>query len=120
MKLLTKEIIGKLPGPRAQENIDDPIVYVKFFHPLSNWTWFITEAWQVVVNLDGDFVAERPLKQILNSGELVEDIILFGKVIGHESEWGPVSFKELNNICVHGVKIERDKFFKPMPVSQCS
>ena len=45
MKLLTKEIISKLPklystGDKAKKDIK---VIVKFFDPCSRWTWFITE-----------------------------------------------------------------------------
>jgi hypothetical protein len=37
---LPAEIRAQLPTLYAQEKIDDPIVYVKFFTPDSNWTWY--------------------------------------------------------------------------------
>ena len=43
MKLLTAEILAKLPPLYSQENVADPMVWVKFFHPASNWTWYATE-----------------------------------------------------------------------------
>ena len=43
MKLLTKQIIDDLPPLYSQENVDDPMVVVKFFCPWSNWTWYVVE-----------------------------------------------------------------------------
>ena len=49
MKLLTKAIEAKLPGigttepEEGAEEEHDPMCHVKFFHPLSNWTWYAIE-----------------------------------------------------------------------------
>lgn len=40
MKLLTKEIRKQLPPIGAQDQAEDPTVYVKFFCPWNHWTWF--------------------------------------------------------------------------------
>ena len=43
MKLLTKEIIAKLPEMGSQENVKDPICHAKFFNPYGIGRWFIME-----------------------------------------------------------------------------
>lgn len=92
MKLLTKEILKALPALYSQENNPDPIVQVKFFHPMSNWTWYATE-------YDG------------------KDLF-FGLVDGHEKELGYFSLSELQSVKVHGLGIERDMYFIPKPLSE--
>lgn len=94
MELLTKELEGKLPKLYEQENKgDEAMVHMKFFDPCSNWTWFVTE-------FDG-----------------VDTF--FGLVIGHETEFGYFSLKELQD-CKGplGLGIERDLYFNPMPLKE--
>jgi len=94
MKLLTEEILKKLPELYSQENVEDPLVIVKFFCPWNQWTWYATE-------FDGKDV-------------------FFGKVRGHELELGYFSLSELQSVTgPGGLKIERDLHFKPVPLSQC-
>ncbi len=94
MKLLTKEIRDKLPPLYSQENVEDPIVQVKFFTPDSNWTWYATE-----------FDPKQEL--------------FFGWVVGFEKELGYFSLKEMESARgPMGLAIERDKWFKPMPLSE--
>lgn len=124
MKLITAEIKRKMPGPRAQEHVSDPIAYLKLFHPASNWTWYITEAWQEITTADGQ-ERDEPLKYTPQPGETVDRTILFGKVVGFETEIGPVTLEELENSHkgqrgMAGLPIERDRFFDPKPVSQCN
>ena len=92
MKLLTKELLKQIPKTYSQENVSMPekTLYAKFFTPWTNWTWYVAE-------YDPD---ER---------------ICFGYVEGHESEWGYFALEELEEI-KHwtGLKIERDRFFKPI------
>lgn len=93
MKLLTKEILKKIPKLYSQEHVKDPIVHVKFFVPWSNWTWFATE-------FDG------------------KDIF-FGYVIGLDSEMGYFSLSELQSVKgPFGLGIERDLYFKERPLSE--
>ena len=40
MKLLTQEILSKLPKLYSAENEEDPMVWCKFFTPDSSWTWY--------------------------------------------------------------------------------
>ena len=95
MKLLTQAIRKKLPLLYSQENRgDDALAQVKFFTPWTNWTWYATE-------FDG------------------EDLF-FGKVIGHETELGYFSLKELEEIKgPFGLKIERDLHWNPRPLKDC-
>ena len=43
MELLTEELRKQLPPLYSQEHEQDPMVYVKFFHPLTDMTWYATE-----------------------------------------------------------------------------
>ena len=92
MQLLTDEIRQKLPQLYSQEDVEDPIAQVKFFHPLSNWTWYATE-------FDG------------------EDLF-FGLVQGCEEELGYFSLSEMESIKIGGLGIERDLHFTPTPLSK--
>jgi hypothetical protein len=96
VKLLTKEIEGKMPKLYSQENVADPVVRVKFFTPDSNWTWFATEG-------------ERK----------GEDYLFFGRVDGFESELGYFALSELEAARGPlGLAIERDAWFTPKPLSE--
>jgi len=96
MKLLTKEILSKLPPLYSQENNPDPTVWVKFFDPTGSWTWYATEG-----SAEG------------------EDFYFFGLVQGFEDELGMFSLKELTKFRgKFGLGIERDRYFKPVPLSQ--
>lgn len=88
MKLLTKEIIKKLPPLYSQENNPDPLVVVKFFDPFSQWTWYAIEY--------------DPKERIF-----------FGFVVGFEEEMGYFSLDELESIG----RIERDEYWKPVRLS---
>ena len=95
MKLLTTEILKALPPLGSQEDVADPIAYVKFFSPDAGWTWYATEG-----EPEGD------------------DFLFFGYVIGHESEWGHFSMSELESFLgALGLPVERDRFFTPRPAS---
>jgi len=93
MQLLTKEIRGKLPAMGSTSNEKDPMVQAKFFTPDAQWTWFPYE-------FDG------------------EDIF-FGYVKGIENELGTFSLRELKELRgPMGLPIERDRYFKPCPLSE--
>ena len=94
MTLLTKEMKAKIPPLYSQENVSDPIAHVKFICLWSEWTWWVTE-------FDG------------------KDLF-FGKVKGFETELGYFRLSELEAVeGPGGMQIERDLFFKPVPLSQC-
>jgi hypothetical protein len=93
MKLLTKELLEKIPQLYATENEKDPTVWVKFFYPDAHWTWYGIE-------FDG------------------EDIF-FGYVVGHVPELGYFSLKELceTRAGTFHMPIERDISFTPCTLS---
>ncbi|MDD5544692.1 MAG: DUF2958 domain-containing protein [Acidobacteriia bacterium] len=96
MELLTGELRRTLPPLYAQEHVKDPIVYIKFFTPDSNWTWYATEGSEE----DGDFR-------------------FFGYVIGFEREWGYFLLSELQEARGPlGLPIERDLYFRQGPMSR--
>jgi hypothetical protein len=93
MKLLTKEIKRRLPGLHDTAQHPDPVAVVKFFTPWTNWTWYATE-------FDG---ADT----------------FFGLVEGFETELGYFSLSELEAVRgPAGLKIERDRYFEPTPLSK--
>lgn len=95
-RLLDDALRRSLPKLGQQSDISDPTVFAKFFFPASGWTWFVTE------------------------GEVdANDFLFFGYVIGFESEWGYFSLRELEEVEVSGLRIERDLYFEPMPFSKC-
>jgi len=91
-KLLTKEILKRLPKLYSQEKVKDPIVHVKFFHPLSNYTWYGLE-------FDGKDT-------------------FFGFVVGDDAGLGYFSLSELASFRVRGLGVERDMYFTPVPLSK--
>jgi hypothetical protein len=96
MKLLTEELRAHLPALYAQENEKDKMVYIKFFSPFFNWTWYVTEGSQEE-----------------------DDFIFFGYVIGFEKEWGYFSLNELQSTRVRGIPaVERDLHFAPKRQSE--
>ena len=101
MKLLTKEIIKKLPKLYSQENVSDPVCKLKFFTPTSSWTWFILEGQE---QEDGDW-------------------LFFGKFFSHlcpDGELGYFTLNELKSVKGPlGLGIERDMWFREKPLSQC-
>jgi len=98
MKLLTKEIIKRLPKLLATEGTParDKIVRCKFFTPDNNWTWYVVEGEES----EGGWV-------------------FFGWVHGLEREWGYFSLRELEQSRGPlGLPIERDMYFKPCRVEE--
>lgn len=96
MELLPADLRQALPPLYSQETNKDSIVYIKFFTPDSNWTWYATEGQEE----EGDF-------------------IFFGYVIGLEEEWGYFSLSEL--MAARGplnLPIERDLYFTQTPFSK--
>jgi hypothetical protein len=95
-KLLNEELRKALPKLREQEGSADPVVFAKFFFPAGCWTWFVTEG-----QPEGD------------------DFTFFGYVIGFEAEFGYFTLKELEEVKVKGIVIERDCYFEPSKLSAC-
>jgi hypothetical protein len=97
-KLVTKELLTKLPQLYSQEDKGlEALARVKFFSPYSNWTWYATE-------FDG------------------EDIF-FGYVEGFENELGTFSLSELDKATfkMYGVEVpavERDLHWTPKTLKE--
>mgnify|MGYP003124859391 CR=1 FL=1 len=92
MKLITKEIHNKTPQLYTQDNVEDPIVYAKFFYPYGSATWLMLELDENNETAFG-FVS-------LGLGE-------------HNDELGYFNISELQKIGV-----ERDVCFEPMKLSE--
>ena len=95
MKLLTKELLAKLPALYAQEKLgDQAIAHVKFFTPDSGWTWYATEY-------------DPETRQF------------FGLVDGLEVELGYFSLDELESVKGPvGLGIERDLYWTPKTIGE--
>lgn len=94
MKLITQQLKNSIPKLYSQEHLDikDQKIYVKFFTPDSNWTWYVTEGQE---EEDGDWR-------------------FFGVVEGFETEAGYFMLSELMEARGPlGLKIERDMHLKP-------
>jgi hypothetical protein len=105
MKLLTQEDLAKLQaqdphhpsGPGRELECSELMVIVKFFTPDSNWTWYAVSAYQ-----DPD----------------CKDVQFFGLVDGFEKELGYFYLSELETVRgPFGLPIERDLYWKPVPLS---
>jgi hypothetical protein len=89
MRLLTEPIAARIPKLYETENIalPDKVAQAKFFHPVSNWTWYVIE-------YDGQDTC-------------------WGLVVGHETEFGYFSLRELSETLGIGLPIEQDSYFRP-------
>lgn len=96
MELLPIELQNQLPKLYEQEKTEDPQVYIKYFFPAGRWTWFVTEGEQRGT-----------------------DFLFFGYVIGLEKEWGYFTLKQLEEISIHSLTVERDLYFKQECFSRC-
>jgi len=93
VKLLTNEILKKLPQLYATEKvpIEEKVAVAKFFTPDLSWTWYAVE-------FDGKDT-------------------FFGWVHGLEKEWGYFSLSELLSVRGKlGLPVERDKWFNPTKI----
>lgn len=90
MKLITKAIEKQAQKQFVYGSDLNQKVVAKFFDPCSQWTWYL-----------------------MNQDPMNPDY-LWGIVKGHEVETGSFLLSELMNYTGRfGLKIERDKYFKP-------
>jgi hypothetical protein len=106
MQLLTEELRTQLPPLYSQEKVKDPLVICKFFHTLSNMTWYATEG--SPVDEDGYYDTDK---------EKV-DFLFFGWVHSDFPELGYFSLNEMQDVQVMGLGIERDEHFIPKKLSE--
>ena len=111
MKLLTKEVLSKLPRLYSQEKVEDPDIIVKFFAPVGSWTWYATEG---DVVRDGEYLPASEYRE-------GDEVIFFGLVDGLERELGYFSLSELEEVRLPlGLRIERDRHFGTKQLSEVS
>ena len=86
----------KLPSCAEAANQPAPTVKVKLFDPTGGWTWFI-------------------------AGYDPENRVAWGRVHGFEDEVGSIDMAELVALRGQfGLPIERDLYWEPRPISDCS
>jgi hypothetical protein len=90
-KLLTKEVLDKLPPLYSQDGVKDPMVWVKIFHPIGSWTLFILE----YSPKERLFFGWNPM----------------------DGELGYSRLEEIESVKVRGMGMERDMHFSPKPLS---
>ena len=95
IELIPKEILSKLPHIYESVATTDPICYVKFFTPDSNFTWYVIEL----------------SKDDLNT--------CYGYVKGLEDELGYFTLSELKGTRgALGLGVELDTAYKAMKLSE--
>jgi len=87
MKLIPKNL--NIPRLGETENVEDPKVVIKLFHPCSSWTWYVLEYSE-------------------------EENLCFGLIDGFEVELGYFSIDELSSLRVRGLPVERDLCWTPV------
>jgi hypothetical protein len=90
MKLMTKDILQKAAGQYSKGASLDQMVVAKFFHPCSDWTWYL-------MNVDPD-----------------DPAYAWGIVQGFETEQGSFSIEEMEEVG----GMERDLWFNPIPARE--
>jgi hypothetical protein len=94
MKLLTVDLKKKFARTGSQQGAEDPEIIAKYFLSGCNWTFYATEFDPSTNVFTGIF---RYL----------------------ETEWGTIGLHHLETLIgPFGVKVERDKFFKSVRVSE--
>lgn len=103
MKLLPKEIREIIPPLYSQDGKGGKaVVYVKYFTPSSNWTWYATER-----------------ESVLDESGKEVDFRFFGLVEGFEKEIGYFVLSELEEVRgPMGLPIERDLHFTPKTLDE--
>lgn len=94
MKLMTKELEKDFEKTGEQRDVQDPKVIAKYFYPAGSATWLALEY--------------DPSTKVF-----------YGYVKGLAyDEFGYFSLEELEQVEVRGLKIERDLFHIPQPISK--
>ena len=94
MKLLTADLKKKFAKTGSQQGVEDPKIIARYFFSGCNWAFYATEFDHSTNVFTGIF---RYL----------------------ETEWGTIDLHHLESLKgPFGVKVERDKFFKSVRVSE--
>lgn len=109
MKLLPDRLRMELPPLGSQADVDNPIVYAKYFS--GPWTWYPTEG-NALYNDEGlSGLAQTRLSCVDRSQ--IENVMFFGFVQGTNDELG---FFTLVHLKAMGA--DRDTYFKPKLLSE--
>ena len=118
MKLMTKDVLRKIPPLNEREDTPDPLVVCTFFMPDGAWTWFVIEGstreregcgWGINCH-------HKPLSEY-DPGR--GDVLFFGYVDGAFPEFGFFTLSEREAIRGQfGFPVERDRFFTPCKLSE--
>lgn len=113
MKLLTKEIINKMPLPdEVTGKAEDAPIIVKFFGG-GSYSFFVIAAYA--------WIDDEEVKLSDINGREVKDINYYGYVTGlHVDEWGFTTLNQLKEIKFppFGLGIERDMYFGKQTVKE--
>jgi hypothetical protein len=103
MELLTEDVRDQIPELTSQEDLDDPVVYARFYVPSSNRAWFAVE---------GESVLDK------NGCEI--DFEFFGRIHDREVYWGSWTLNDLLDVkdTSGSVDVKRDPNFAPKPISE--
>ena len=117
-KLITKDVLTKIPPLNEREDTPDPVVVCKFFMPDGAWTWYVIEGstreregcgWGI--NCHHKLLSEYDPKR--------DDVLFFGYVYGAFPELGFFTLSELEAVRGRfGLQVERDRFFTPCKLSE--
>jgi hypothetical protein len=117
MKLITKELLRRIPPLYSQENESEPLAVCKFFMPDGAFTWYVIEGSTREKSGCG-FGVNCNHKPLAEYDSERDDILFFGYVVGIEPEYGYFSLSELESIRgSFGFPVERDLYFDPCRVS---
>lgn len=100
-----QSVRDSLPPLYSQEHVKDPICLVKFFFPMSSWTFYAIEGSPVDEN--GYYDTDKPKV----------DYLFYGFTVSFDNELGYVSLSEIAAVEVVGLKVERDVNFQPTRLS---
>lgn len=91
--VLTKQNHKDLPPLYSHDDDGNELqAVVKFFHPMSSWSWY--------------------------AGEFDGEDTFYGVVSGVAVEHGCFTLSELQSVVVLGMGVERDRYFAPRPMSE--
>ena len=112
MKLLTKEVLSKLPPLYSQDGKGrDAVAWVKFFNPTGAGSWFASEGSKVCSG-HGCFDCT-----LCGDPANWTEFLFFGLVDLLEKELGYFALSDLEEFRGRaGLGIERDLYFKPTPI----
>jgi hypothetical protein len=111
-KMLTKDLMKKIPALYSQEKVSDPQVVAKFFNAGGQGTWFITEGSAVLSDGSEVALSDQKAKDMI-------DVRFFGLCCIQEKELGYVMLSDFQNFKGRfGLGIERDMYFNAQPLSE--